>query len=222
MNVPTQPSEKSHQPCPGLTLGTTLQLQIQGLGVALSALTGMEEGQYLLIKTPPFAELATKLHEKNHIIVRYVNTGEVFGFRSTLIGIIREPVRFSILSYPATIESINLRKHERANCMVSAGIKLVEGGNYEGIVVDISMGGCSFEFNTPESGDFPLMKIGEEAVLAIHFPGNTEAAVFNICLRSIKMDNKTMRIGIQFLKSNFVETDAISFQAVKTYIAAIK
>lgn len=222
MKVPIQQSDKSNQQCPGLNLGMTLQLQIQGLGVTLSALTGMEEGQYLLIKTPPFAEIATKLYEKNHIIVRYVHAGEVFGFRSTLIGIIREPVRFSILSYPANIESINLRTHERANCMVSSGIKLTEGGSFEGIVVDISMGGCSFEFNTPESGEFPVMKIGEEAVLAIHFQGNTEAAIFNTCLRSIKMDNKTMRIGIQFLKSHFAETDAISFQAVKAYIATIK
>jgi hypothetical protein len=220
--LPVQQSDKNYQQCPGLILGTTLQLQIQGLGVTLSTLTGMEEGQYILIKTPPFAELATKLHEKNHIIVRYVNGGEVFGFRTTLIAIIREPVRFSILSYPMNVESINLRKHERVNCMVPAGIKLVEGGHYEGIVVDMSIGGCSFEFNTPERGEFPLMKIDEEAALAINIPGNSESAVFNISLRSIKMDNKAMRIGIQFLKSDFAETDAISFGMIKKYIESVK
>jgi hypothetical protein len=211
----------NRQLCPGLTLGTVLQVQVEGLGSVMTSLVGMAEGLHLIIKTPPLPEIATKLYVKNIIIVRYFHAGQVFGFRATLMSLIKEPFRLCILSYPTSVEIINLRKHDRIYCMIPAEIKL-PGGFYGGLVEDISVGGCSFELNTPADGKFPPLKIGEEVLIILDLPGNPRKVVINIVIRTMKMDSQTMKLGAQFLKSFSDGADADPHAAISEYIAAFQ
>lgn len=206
------------QLCWGLTVGMTLQIQVEGLGSVLSSLVGMEEGVHLIIKAPPMAEIATKLFEKNIIIIRYFLAGQVFGFRSTLLSIIKEPFRLCILSYPTKMETLNLRKYDRIYCLLPAEIKMPQG-TYEGLIEDISMGGCYFALNMPQDGKFPSIKIGDELLIFFNLPENKERCLFNIIVRAIKCDIQTMKLGVQFLKSLRGDKNAASFAAVSNYIA---
>jgi len=195
-----------------------LQVHVEGLGSVLSSLVGMEDGLHLIIKTPPMAEIATKLFQKNIIIIRYFHAGQVFGFRSTLLSIIKEPFRLCILSYPTSIETLNIRQHDRIYCLLPAEIKLPQG-RYEGLLEDVSMGGCCFVLNIPQDGKFPSIKIGDETLLFFNLSENMERVFFNIIVRSIRCDIQTMRLGVQFLKSLHGNKDAASFAAVSNYIA---
>jgi hypothetical protein len=205
--------------CPGLTMGTALQVKVKGLGSAQSNLVGMEDGVYLIIKTPPTAEITTKLFQKN-IIVRYFHAGQIFSFRSTLLGIIKEPFRLWILSYPTSVNIFNLRKHNRIYCLLPAQIKL-SSGLYYGFIEDISMGGCYFELNTLRNGKFPSIKIGDEAVLFFDLQENKEKVVLNFVVLAIKDDTRTMKVGVQW-KSLHVDKDAASFAAIRSYIATFR
>jgi hypothetical protein len=128
---------------PGIFPGTLLQVQFEGLGASRSRLIGMEAGKFLIIRMPPIPDISSKRYEKNHCIIRYLFSGRVYAFRCTLLGLIKEPYRLSILSYPEAIDELNLRKHERISCIVAAEVG-VEGWQYEGIVSNISGGGMQF------------------------------------------------------------------------------
>jgi hypothetical protein len=210
----------NQQLCPGLELGTVLQVQVKGLGSVLSTLVGMETGLHLIIKTPPLAEIAGKLYEKNLIIVRYFYAGQVFGFHCTLLSLIKEPFRLCMLSYPTAVETINLRKHDRIYCMIPAEIKLQQG-LYEGLIEDISLGGCHFEFNTIADEKYPSIKIGDEALLILNLPEIKKTVVVNITVRTLHLDSQTMKLGVQFQKSTLADPDDDPLAVISDYIASL-
>jgi Tfp pilus assembly protein PilZ len=194
-----QPRDNPQQ-CPGLILGTVLRMQIEGLGAILTNLIGMEDGSYLIIKTPPMPEIGSKLFQKNHIIIRYLYAGQVFGFRTTLLGLIKEPFRFSILSYPTNVEKVNIRKHERVCCMLPAELKIPQG-LYAILIEDISLGGCFFEVNVSKDRVFPSIRIGDEVLMILSLPEMPDSIILNIIVRTIKCDVRSMKIGVKFKES---------------------
>ena len=202
---------------PGLCLGTLLQIQFEGLGSSQSRLIGIEPGNYLIIQTPPIANLGLKLFQKNHSIVRYLFSGRVYAFRTTLLSLIKEPYRFAILSYPTSVENINLRKHERIASLIAAAVG-VNGQSYEGIISDISNGGCSFEFSKSEGKSFPELKIRDVIVISMRLTEGSEETVFNTDVRSIRRDHENMMAGLQFIPSDFSETDEKSQKELNDYI----
>jgi hypothetical protein len=202
---------------PGLSLGTLLQVQFEGLGSSRSRLVGMEMGSFLIILTPPIANIGSKLYQKNHGIVRYLFSGRVYAFRCTLLSLIKDPYRLSILTYPASIEHINLRKHERISSLIAAEMS-AKGQLHEGIISDISNGGCSFEFNKSDQRAFPELKVLDEVVISMLLKETSYATVFNADVRSIRMDNENMMAGIQFIQSDFKETDEKSASELSDYL----
>jgi len=210
--------ENNHNQCPGLVFGTLLRIKVEGFSTILTNLIGIEEGLYLIIKTPPIPEIGTKLFQKNNIIIHYLFAGQVFGFRTTLLSLINEPFRFSILAYPTKVEKVNIRKHERICCMLPARIKRSKE-SYGILIEDISIGGCYFTVNPTKDGKFPAMRIGEEVLLVLTLPGIIDDMTINMVVRTIKCDLRTMNIGVQFTKSEVEKEETAYFTAIKQYIA---
>jgi hypothetical protein len=202
---------------PGLSLGTLLQVQFEGLGSSRSRLVGMEPGNFLIILTPPIANIGSKLYQKNHGIVRYLFSGRVYAFRSTLLSLIKDPYRLAILTYPASIENINLRKDERISSLIAAEMSAKEQ-SYEGIISDISNGGCSFEFNKSDQRAFPDIRVLDEVVISMLLKETSSATVFNATVRGVRMDNENMLAGIQFTLSGFRDTDEKSARELRDYL----
>lgn len=186
--------------CPGLIPGTQIQVQLEGLGPSKTSFVGMVEGEFLILKTPPIQELGTKLYEKNHVIVRYFHAGSVYGFRCTLIGLIKEPCRISILSYPETIECLNLRKHERVDCLIKASVHLagVAEESFRGVIYDISLGGCGLKLKQEESRACPKIEIGGKAVLFIEVRDREEPTAFQSLIRRVQQDRQVILLGLEF------------------------
>lgn len=208
----------NHNQCPGLVFGTLLRMKVEGFGTILTNLIGIEEGLYLIIKTPPIPEIGTKLFQKNNIIIHYLFAGQVFGFRTTLLNLINEPFRFSILAYPTKVEKLNIRKHERVCCMLPAKLKM-PNDLYGILIEDISVGGCYLSVNPLKDGKFPAMRIGEEVLLILTLPGIMDDMMIKMIVRTIKCDIRTMNIGVQFIKSDLENKDSAYFTAIKQYIA---
>ena len=206
---------------PGMTLGMLLRVQITGIGSFRSRLIGMDPGKTLLIQPPSFADIGTKRNEKNHIVVSYLHYGRVYGFRCTLLLVVREPYRFAVLSYPEALENINLRKHERISCLIAAAVRVNEQ-SYEGVVSDISKGGCSFEFNGLDERGFPFFKIQEEMIISLQLKENEEIAVFNTIIRAIRTDKESMVCGLQFHGSGFTEADAKAAKQLADFLATLQ
>lgn len=206
---------------PGLTMGTLLRVQLEGIGSSRSHLIGMDPGRFLIIQIPTLPDIASKRYEKNHVVVSYFFSGSVCAFRCTLLGLVKEIYRFAILSYPEAKEMINLRKHERISCIIDAEVN-VEGQPYRGIVSDISKGGCSFEFDRTEQQAFPDLKIKNEIVISMHLPEKTEETAFNTVIRILRADKEAMMCGLQFIPSAFSETDAESGGILAEYLLTLQ
>ena len=134
-NLPKANCETKVINLPGLFIGSTLQIQVVGLGTSMTKLIGMESGNFILIRIPPLAEIWSKRYEKNQCIIRYIFSGWVYAFRCTLLGLIKEPCRMALLSYPEALENINLRKHERINCQIASEV-IIKEQLYKGVVID--------------------------------------------------------------------------------------
>lgn len=206
---------------PGLSLGMLLQIQFEGIGSSQSRMIGLDYGNFLIINTPPMADIGSQLYEKNHAIIRYLFSGYVYAFRCTLLSMIKEPFRLSILSYPEAIENINLRKNERLPCIIAAGINY-QGRVSEGIVSNISMGGCSFEFNQSAQREFPDLKINAEVIIALRLQEQAEATVFKAILREVQMDKASMTVGFQFVASEFKESNEKAERELGEYLATLR
>lgn len=206
---------------PGIYLGTLLQLQFEGLGSSRSTLIGMEPGKFLIVNTPPIANIGSKLFMKNHGIVRYLSSGNVYAFRCTLLGIIKEPFRISILSYPEFLENINLRKYERISCIIDASVSHCEK-LYEGIVTDLSMGGCSFDFNKSDLTAFPEMKIADTLFVSIQLKNKGEMQGIQSVVRSMKKDTDTLSLGLQFVPADNAEKGDRAEKELADYILAMQ
>lgn len=181
---------------PGVSLGMILQVQIEKLGMAQSRLIGLDPGQFLIVKTPPIAEIATQLYEKNHVVVRYFSSGWVHAFRCTLLSLIKEPARLAILSWPESIEKINIRKHDRVDCNIPV-VALIQGKNYGGVVKNISTGGLAMEIDKKIDETLPQVSIHDVISLTIYRDGGQTTA-FKTVVRNIKMDRAVMLIGVEF------------------------
>jgi len=200
-NLSSSNSETKAINLPGLFIGSTLQIQVTGLGTSVTRLIGMEPGNFILIRIPPMAEIWSKRFEKNQCIIRYIFSGWVYAFRCTLLGVIREPCRMAVLSYPEALENINLRKHERIQCYISADISAGKQ-LHKGIVSDISLGGCSLKFNAVEGGNIPQFIVGEEIRLAIFLKDKDKPTTFNSIVRRLRADDEGLVAGIQFFKAD--------------------
>jgi hypothetical protein len=206
---------------PGMSMGMLLQIQFEGLGSSQSRLIGMDYGHYIIIRTPPLAGIRSKLFEKNHGIIRYLFSGHVYAFHCTLLSVVTEPYRLSILSYPESLENMNLRKHERISCIIAAEVNL-KGWVNKGIVSNISMGGCSFEFDRSCRREFPDLKVHEEVVIALYLHDEGETTVFSAVIRKVQIDQESMMVGLQFTESESAESGTKSETDLRGYLLTLQ
>ncbi len=183
----------------GIELSVILRLQLRGAkDVWRSTLVGMVRDHYLIASIPHIPGLWVKLHQENHIIVRYLYRGKVYGFYSTLVGTMEEPFRLAFLSYPEKIEIVNLRKHERTTCLLPAQLSM-DGTACKGVVTDISVGGCSFLFDRAGTEErMGAVNVGDDVAFSMHFVGSSEAKTINATVKNVKTVNKRTSIGAQF------------------------
>ncbi len=203
---------------PGLSLGTTLQIKFEGLSTARTSLIGMNAGKFLLCETPPLADIRSKLYQKNHTTIRYICSGQVYGFRCTLLELIKSPYRLSILSYPEAVEHINLRRHERISSNIAA--ECTAGSRQcGGTITDISMGGCSFEFRKTDDETLSELGVNGGVLIAVHFNKTTaEPTIFSALIRTISIDSNRIVMGLQFSKSSHMGQDMASEKDLQDYL----
>lgn len=201
---------------PGLSLGSLLQIKFEGLGEARTSLIGMEAGSFIIVRTPPITDISTKLYQKNHAILRYLYNGSVYGFRATLLELIRKPLNFAIFSYPGKLEQINLRRHERVSCRLVAEMS-IEDKLYRGWLTDISEGGCSFEFIKAAGEIGPQAGVDEAVTLTIYF-SNIAPTVSTAVVRVTQTHSERIITGVRFTKTGIGAIDAKIEAAIKNYI----
>jgi len=212
--------------CPGVSIGMPMSISFEGIGTVKSTLIGMEYGQYLIVKLPPMPDIPAKLYQKNHLVIRYFHDGNAYGFRSTLIGLIKDPVRLFIIAYPETIESLNLRRDERHVCLIPARVGATAGSGVKvdlsGLITNISYGGCSFECANPTDIALAGLTVGSIIELSFRFSNEEAWQVLNGEVRMWKADPSRLMIGLRYSPdlSKVSQHNAIS--AIQSFIDGLR
>jgi c-di-GMP-binding flagellar brake protein YcgR len=191
-------------------IGTTLQFQLGRKGQELKAagvLVGMSSDEYMMIRVPAIPGILSRLCEGDPIVVRYVYAGNVYGFTSTILTCIQKPALIVFIAYPASVESMNLRKARRMQCLFPASVKR-RGGDLKGLILDISLGGCKICVDTDWS-ESSSMDVDETIEISFLLTGTTEEQVINGKIQNMKKDDKHTEMGIQFDHENGAVLDNV-------------
>jgi c-di-GMP-binding flagellar brake protein YcgR len=194
----------------GIEPGVLLQLQLEGVrGSYKSTLVGMERGLYLISRIPQMPGLKAKLGKEDQVIVRYLYEGTAYGFRSMLLGVTNEPFRLAFLSYPENIEVVNLRTQERVSCFFPAVLSLNES-SWEGVILDVSPGGCNFVFDPTGDKDTTGFNIGDVVLLSTQITGSSGPMTLRGTIRNIRQRETEITLGTQFHEVEPLAIDAIT------------
>ena len=213
-------------PLPGAAIGMRMVITVEGLGTFKSTLIGMEHGQCLIMKLPMMPDIPVKFFQQNFFVVRYVHAGGAYGFRTSLVSLIKEPVCLFVLDYPNKIESLNLRKNERYDCMIPAVAKILRADatlfEWRGFITDISPFGCRFEHMIPDGVKPADVTIGDIVDFSIHFPNEDAIWTLHAEVRSLNVDQKKLIFGLKYKPNPDIESQQAAKNEIGAYIEKLK
>lgn len=168
-----------------------------------SEMVGYRFGRYLIIR---FEDFNFPQHEGVAgmvAICRFLiedSLGECFAFKTEIVNMMRRPDRLLFLDFPKEIHRRALREKQRQRANAAATIRMIgengqRGRAFDGIVQDISPGGCRFQFNESHTG----RKVNLLPVI-ITLLGKDGAADKEITgkVRNSRYQDNILSIGIQF------------------------
>lgn len=182
-----------------LEIGSPMQVQLSEKSKRINTkFIGMDPGAYIIIALPKTEELKDQFFRDRKIVLRYMTGGTIFGFESNVIALHLQPVRLLFLTCPQKIQSCEIRKHTRCDCTYHSRV-ILSGMNYQGIVTNISMGGCQFVMNQPADQKATVVNVGDSVNLSFQPLGGKPIESLPGEVRNVKRSDNGIEIGIGFL-----------------------
>jgi len=181
-----------------LELGGILLIQFQGIEDRFKAsFVGMEADDFLIVRTPASPLLKEHLLPGNQVTVRFVHLGNAYGFRSSILSHIANPVPLMFLSYPQQIETLNLRKARRISCLIPAWAQLKDH-RFDGMITDISPDGCRFSFRLAKGQQEAAIEVQDELTLSFPLLGMKGEQSFHGSIMNLGRDLEKVSLGMRF------------------------
>ncbi|GDY28141.1 MULTISPECIES: flagellar brake protein [unclassified Agarivorans] len=174
-------------------------------------LIGVDDANFLIFAVPKSAQQGHHdvLIEGMACIVRSIIEGEAgqcIAFRSIITDIFKSPKHLLFVKYPTEIERFSLRKQQRATTRIPATVthrssvsdqQIENDLSFDGVILDLSAGGCRFKLAWPESyGKFLL----NDVFVHIRVAGKPESdTIIEGTVKSQSKDgHDQLAIGIKF------------------------
>lgn len=136
-----------------MAMGMDMLLKVEGReGDYKSKLVGIKQEECIIVSAPRSASFLDAARPGAGILVRYISEGSVFGFTTSVIGVISKPVPLLFISHPLRLERHDLRKAPRVDCFIPCTVH-TPTRSYSCHVVDLSEGGC--RTNGPAAAEDP-------------------------------------------------------------------
>jgi hypothetical protein len=189
--------------------------------LATTRLLGWSERNFLMTELPFHEGHAIEFRPRSLCIVRFVEAGRVFGFKTETLRGQFFPIPLLFLSFPQEIEEFCLRRCPRAPVMLRTRVYLSVGLTtpLDGIIRDLSLSGCRLELTDP-----PLMPLKDTRVtLDIHLTGagmleRVPGLIKNVTTKSTSADSQgaaKIQLGVQF---EFQHSDPSAPAAVERFV----
>jgi c-di-GMP-binding flagellar brake protein YcgR len=195
---PKKGTPKKQSPHLNIELASDLLLQFKGIkGFFPSYLIGMKPDVFLIIKSPTIITTEDLLSEGSALVVRYTFLGDVYRFKTDVLGSNQEPFKVTFLTYPSVVEKIEFRDSQRVHCFFPATL-LYDKIKLTGMITDISLGGCKFKTDAVEQVEGLLLK--KEGDVTLQFPllGHKGTKEFKGKIKKAELDiNFALGIGFR-------------------------
>lgn len=199
-----------------IDMGSRIRFHLEGVKEPIpGTLVGMEPREYLIIKPNLPAELSGEVTRGTPLSVRYLSLGNEYGFTATILEQITSPDRLLFVSYPDTVENIDIRKSSRVSCFIPA-TALLEGRKLKGTITDISRGGCRFIIRLPATLQPRQIRLIDELTLKFPLMGIEGTQLVTCRVRNTSIDRERIAMGMEF-----VTADASLTHSIETYIAHV-
>lgn len=203
-----------------IPIGITLQAQLTNDDARFkSQYLGMKQGEFLIIQMPGIPGIREKIVGHCNMIVRFLIAGKVYGFESTVLGHVMRPSPLIFLTFPDSIETINLRSTERVDTFIQAE-GYIQDQIVRGMILDISLNGCRYSIDRATGTRWPNIEPGASISLKFKLAPDKEELLLRGDIVMSKKELEILQIGIKFLFAD--EKDAEPKQAIQSYIKTIQ
>jgi c-di-GMP-binding flagellar brake protein YcgR len=199
MNIDLSNVERRDSQSLDIALGARVVLQILGVGKKVATeFIGMERGKFILLRLPSQQGLRQVLTTDETVTVRCIHDQSLlYGFTTSVRGVLTAPTPLLFLDYPKTIEVLSLRRHQRANCLVPV-VTYYEGQEYPGRILDVSNCGCMYLVDNAEDGSSPPYTVGNEIFCQFRMPGAENDLYAKALVKNIGELKKKQSVGVEF------------------------
>jgi len=186
-----------------IEITTDLLLQFKEVkGVFPSYLIGMKPDVFLIIKSPTIISSENLLAEGSSLVVRYTYLGDVYRFKTEVLGTNHEPFKVTFLSYPDVVEKIEFRNTQRVLCLFPATLSY-DKSKISGMITDISLGGCKFRTDAIEQVEGLLLKKEGDVSLQFQMLGHEGTSEYQGKIKKVEFGmNFTLGIGFRDMDDN--------------------
>lgn len=199
-----QTERKSEEVGSGIKLnmgvGAPLQLQFEGEEVSVKGvLAGLETDRVIMVRIPASDRIRDYLDQDRAVAVRYVVSNALHTFRSTVLKHTWHPFPLLFLSYPESIDRVDLRKSPRTDSFIRAKV-FIGKEQHPGAMVDLSRAGCRLVVKFSSGCPPQAMAINERIKLAADFSGKGNYEPIEGIIRNAMVDNDKAVLGIHFME----------------------
>ncbi len=179
-----------------LELGTDLLITPQGSTERTPCkVIGLSVNEYIIARMPLIPGFTTKFPDGCMATIRYIFHGNVYGFKTALLGHSLKPAPMLYIEYPYSIEKVELRKHKRVQCTL-VGRLHTPRAVHPMVTLDISQSGCRLAIS-PAGNDEDDMAKGETVMSEVLFRAAGSEFIAG-SIKNIQWMESNLLLGLQF------------------------
>jgi hypothetical protein len=158
---------------------------------------GVSTGQFIVTQIPVAPGIDQKLTPGNSVVIRFIESGMVCGFKARILQAITMPFRLIFFNYPDSLELLNLRASKRVPLNIDATLR-INDKDFEGTIRNLSVGGCFFVAEYWKSTPLASLTTASSLVIIFTLLNNDTAVSLQCRPAKVDADKNEIRLGIAF------------------------
>jgi c-di-GMP-binding flagellar brake protein YcgR len=162
---------------------------------------GTSHYEFMILRLPTVPGLLGRLLPQTRVEIRYMQEGAVHSFTTEIISHTVKPSLLLFTSYPDRMSIMDTRRHQRVLCALPIVVHS-EKGDGEGIVCDLSLGGCRVVLELTGQSAIRELTVGDMVVAQTVF--NAKGIPYGIrgAVRNVELAGARMAAGLSFTEKS--------------------
>jgi len=158
-----------------------------------STIRGWREGTYILMDRPRVESGSyLMMRDGQDCLIRYTLEGKACGFVARVLDFEMSRANASMrLRWPDVVQYTYFRRGERVKCDVTCEVHTQRGQRMNGVIADMSHGGCGLRLDFPVDANSPLS-------LVFELPDGTMVQGLNVVACSVRKEGDHYFVGLRF------------------------